>query len=266
MTYQVKGSGPPYFDGKNYQMWQERMGSFLRGKGQLLWDVTVDITYDIPANFLAPGSRDLFDANNKAVDFLYRALCEHEFNHVYGEKLACKTWEKLSVAHGGNNQVKERLLASYRREYENFTQLPGESIDVMFQRFTYIVNNIWANVTVLPYDDHDRAIKLLHCLDLTVWSAKVEAIMQSPNYETLTLDELFSKVTSSEVDRGLRGKTESPSDHHTLTLVSGHGARTNANSSPQLSLSCLMSMADEEFEVLTEEDLTLLSRRFTHLH
>jgi hypothetical protein len=59
-------------------------------------------------------------------------------------------------------QVQARLFATYRTEYENFTHLPGESIDAMFQRFTVIVNNMRANVVVLPYDYHDRAIKLLH--------------------------------------------------------------------------------------------------------
>jgi hypothetical protein len=55
-------------------------------------------------------------------------------------------------------------------EYENFTHLPGESIDALFQRFTVVVNNMRANVDVLPYDDHDRAVKLLHSLDRTVWA------------------------------------------------------------------------------------------------
>jgi hypothetical protein len=31
-----------------------------------------------------------------------------------------------------------------------------------------IVNNMRANVVVLSYDDHDRAIKLLHSLDRTI--------------------------------------------------------------------------------------------------
>jgi hypothetical protein len=48
----------------------------------------------------------------------------------------------------------------------------------MFQRFTVIVNNMRANVVMLPYDDHDRAIKLLHSLDRTVWSEKVKAILR----------------------------------------------------------------------------------------
>jgi hypothetical protein len=45
MAYQEWGSGPPHFDGKNYQMWSKRMAAFLCGKGQILWDVTVDIGY-----------------------------------------------------------------------------------------------------------------------------------------------------------------------------------------------------------------------------
>jgi hypothetical protein len=45
MAYQERGSGPPHFDGKNYQMWSKRIVAFLRGKGQILWDVTVDTGY-----------------------------------------------------------------------------------------------------------------------------------------------------------------------------------------------------------------------------
>jgi hypothetical protein len=168
--------------------------------------------------FLAPGSREMFDANNKAVDYLYRSLCESEFERVQTEDLACKIWEQ--DAHVGNAQVQARLFVTYRREYENFIHLPGESIDAMFQRFTVIVNNMRANVVVLPYDDHDRAIKLLHSLDRTVWSGKVEAILESEKYETLTVDELFSKLKSSEVDRGVRAKIENPTDPHSLALVS----------------------------------------------
>jgi hypothetical protein len=100
----------------------------------------------------------------------------------------------LKNAHAENTQVQARLFATYQREYENFTHLPSESIDAMFQCFTVIVNNMRANVAVLPYDDHDRAVKLLHSLDRTVWSGKVEAILESEKYETLTVDELFSKL------------------------------------------------------------------------
>jgi hypothetical protein len=131
----------------------------------------------------------------------------------------------------------------------------------MFQRFTMIVNNMRANVVMLPYDDHDRAIKLLHSVDRIVWSEKAEAILESKKYETLMVDELFSKLKSSEVDREVRAKIENPTNLRSLALVSRSRTKTNM-CSRHFSLSCLLSMPDEEFDVLDEEDLTLLSRRF----
>jgi hypothetical protein len=77
------------------------------------------------------------------------------------------------------------MYATYQREYEKFTNLPGESIDALFQRFTVVVKNMIANVVVLLYDDHDRAVKLLHLLDRTIWDGKVEAILESEKYDTL---------------------------------------------------------------------------------
>jgi hypothetical protein len=102
MAYQERGSGPPHFDGKNYQMWSKRMVAFLRRKGRILWDVMVDTGYVKPMNFLALELRDMFDVNNKAVDYLFRALCQPEFNRVHTESLACRIWSVLREAHVGN--------------------------------------------------------------------------------------------------------------------------------------------------------------------
>jgi hypothetical protein len=214
------------------------MGAFLRGKGQILWDVTVDTCYVQPMDFLNPGSRDRFDANNKAVDYLFRALCQPEFDWVHTEHLACRIWTVLKEAHDGNAQVQAQMYTTYRREYENFTHLPGESIDALFQRFTVVVNNMRANVDVLPYDDHDREVKLLHSLDRTIWGGKFEAIVESEKYDTLTVNELFSKLKSAEVDRGMTAKLEGLTDSHSLALVGGSKGKANTNHPPGCSL-CL---------------------------
>jgi hypothetical protein len=102
----------------------------------------------------------MFDANNKAVDYLFRGLCQPEFDRV---PTISSCWECPGQA---------RMYVTYRREYKNFTHLSGESIDALFQKFTVIVNNMRANVDVLLYDDHDRAVKLLHSLDRTIWGGK----------------------------------------------------------------------------------------------
>jgi hypothetical protein len=173
----------------------------------------------------------------------------------------------LKEAHVGNAQVQARMYATCRREYENFTHLPGESIDALFQRFTVGVNNMRANVDMLPYDDHDRAIKLLHSLDCTIWGGKFEAIVESEKYDTLTVNELFSKLKSAEVDRGMTAKLVGPTDSHSLALVGGSKEKANTNPSTRMfSLSSLMFMPDEEFDMLGEDELALLTRRFERLH
>jgi hypothetical protein len=76
----------------------------------------------------------------------------------------------------------------------------------MFQRFTMVLNNMRANVTMLSYNDHDKAMQLLYFLYHTVWGAKDEPILELGTYETLTADELFSKLKLTEVDRGVMAK------------------------------------------------------------
>jgi hypothetical protein len=187
MAYQERGSGPSHFDGKNYQ---------------IIWYVTVDASYVQPMNFLVLGSRDMFDANNKEVNYLFRALCQLEFDQVHTESLACRIWSVLREANVGNARVQARMYATYQREYENFSHLPSESIEALHQRLTIVVNNMRANVDMLPYDDHDRGVKLVHLLDHTVWGGMFEAIVESEKYGTLTVNELFSKLESDEVDQG----------------------------------------------------------------
>ena len=80
------------------------------------------------------------------------------------------------------------------------------------------------------------------------------------------VDELFSKLKSSEVDRGLRDKGKEPTDSYSLALVSGRDDTARANlPTRQFVLSALVSLPDEEFDVLSEEDLALLTRRFERL-
>jgi hypothetical protein len=91
--------------------------------------------------------------------------------------------------------------------------------------------------------------------------------VESEKYDTLTVNKLFSKLKSSKVDRGMTAKVEGPTDSHSLALIGGSKGKTNANPSTRMfSLSSLMSMPDEEFDVLGEDELVLLTRRFERQH
>jgi hypothetical protein len=236
------GFGSSTLDGKNYQMWSKRMAAFLRGKGPILWDVTVDTGYVQLMKFLAPGSGTRSTPTTRRSTTCF-VLCQPEFDRVHAENLACRIWMVLKEAHVRNAYVQARMYETYRREYVNFTHLPGESIDALFQRFTAVVNNMRANVDVFPYDDHDRAVKLLHSSDRTVWGGKFEAIVEFEKYETLMENELFSKLKLAEVHRGMTAKIEGPTVSHSLALIGGSKRKCNDNpSTGMFSLSSLMSL------------------------
>jgi hypothetical protein len=104
-------------------------------------------------------------------------------------------------------------------------------------------------------------------LDRTIWVRKFEAIVESEKYDTLTVNELFSKLKSAEVDRGMTAKLEGLTDSHSLALVGGLKGKANTNLSTRMfSLFSWMSKPDEEFDVLGEDELALLTRRFERLH
>jgi hypothetical protein len=119
---------------------------------------------------------------------------------------------------------------------------------------------------VLLYNDHDKAVKLLHSLDHTVWGGKFKAIVESEKYDTLTVNELFSKLKSADVDRSMTTKIEGPTDSHSLALIGGSKGKSNAKPSIRMfSLSSLMSLPDEEFDVLEEDELVLLTKHFERM-
>jgi hypothetical protein len=65
----------------------------------------------------------------------------------------------------------------------------------------------------------------------------------------------------------MTAKIEGPTDSHSLALIGGSKGKANANPSTRMfSLSSLMSMQDEEFDVLGEDELALLTRQFERLH
>jgi hypothetical protein len=81
------------------------------------------------------------------------------------------------------------------------------------------------------------------------------------------VNELFSKHKSAKVDRGMTAKLKGLTDSHSLSLIGGSKGKANTNPSTRMfSLSSLMSMPDEEFDVLGEDELALLTRQFERLH
>jgi len=96
---------------------------------------------------------------------------------------------------------------------------------------------------------------------------KVSAILESANYETLTEDELYSKLKSIENDHQTRAKLDNPSAQ-TMALVTGTGSSSSLTntSQPLFALSSLASVSEEQLEVLGDDELALVINRFSRFH
>ncbi|WVZ70432.1 hypothetical protein U9M48_019103 [Paspalum notatum var. saurae] len=164
------------------------MEAFLVSQSQNIWDATQSTTFVVlpAAERTMPEIVAQYEANAKAVNFLFSGLGPMDYERVSHLKTAREIWSLLSAHHEGTATIKARLVETYRREYENFIQKPGESVDDLFGRFQSIINKLRVNSAPaeLPYTDHQQ---LSNC-----W------------YDTIGVVALYSKLKATEVDYKMR--------------------------------------------------------------
>ena len=86
----------------------------------------------------------------------------------------------------------------YKKDYMRFEMKPGESLNVFFGRFNKILSNL--RVVDVTFADAENAHQLLGALDMLIWEMKVTSIRESAVMSTLTLDMLYSKLKTHELD------------------------------------------------------------------
>ena len=136
---------PPIFDGTDYDYWKVRMRAYLLSLGSEVWEICMDPDYVNLAVRTTELQVRRHEVNSKVYNALITCLTRPEFDRVSNLLTAREIWARLANFHEGTNHVKSRLYETHRREYENFTQLPGESIDTIFSRFQSIVNKVRMN-------------------------------------------------------------------------------------------------------------------------
>ena len=127
------------------------MSAYLQGVDSNIWEIRENEGYRVLAACVDQLQITQHNANSRARSILFSSLSLPEFERVSNLTTAREIWQTLVRYHEGNPQIKSRLFDTYRREYENFVQLAGESVDGMFTRFQSIVNKMHANRANLPW-------------------------------------------------------------------------------------------------------------------
>lgn len=129
----------------------------------------------------------------------------------------------------------------------------------MFSRFQSIMNEMHTNKEQLPYNDHERALKLLLAQDWRVLEVKGLATIVSPNYDTLTVDELFSNLKSTKIDYYTHAKIENPGAPTTMALATGCGPSNPSLTLFVFPLCCLLQRRRLSFLGMSSWCLLLVS-------
>ncbi|XP_015944949.1 uncharacterized protein LOC107470090 [Arachis duranensis] len=80
--------------------------------------------------------------NARAINMLNCAISFEEYRKVLRCKTTKQIWNKLQVTHEGTTQVKQTRIDMLYKEYEMSSIKEGESIDDMFERFSFIINGL----------------------------------------------------------------------------------------------------------------------------
>ena len=199
-------SRPPWFDGKNYPIWRDRMEIFLTSTDLALWSIIVDgeepfykvedgVKVPIGIKDFTPEDKKRFELYAKAKNTLHCAINSKDLAKMSRCKTAKEMWDKLEFIHVGTSQVKQSKIDQHVHEYELFQMKQGEGIEEMFERFSTIINNL--DALGKSYNEGDIVRKVLKSLT-PEWESKVNAIQEAHDTNKMTVDQLRGNLITYE--------------------------------------------------------------------
>jgi hypothetical protein len=217
------------------------------------------------------GELQRYKNNYKTLNIITTALAMNVYDMVAHLETAHDVWLKLCNTYEDSSEIKSSCRDTYKRQYQTFSQKPGESLDDCFTRFESIVSSL-CSCGPFAYSDNECAKQLLYALDDSVWGMKIIALEESADFVTLDTEKLFSKLKSLELSRKVHPNYDASFSSKVLitgACVGSHVANpTNATTSSALefALSSSCAASDEQYESISDDEITLLARKFSALH
>jgi hypothetical protein len=260
------------FNGEDFSYWKNRTRNYHLSQGRTIWEIVQEV-YVIAdtLDHATQGELQRYENNYKTLNLIATALDRNVYDRVAHLETAHDVWLKLCKTYVGSSEIKSSRRDTYNRQYQTFSQKPGESLDDCFSRFESIVSSL-RSCGPLAYSDNERVKQLLYALDDSVWGMKITALEESANFTTLDTEKLFSKLRSHELSRKGRPNHDASLTSKafvTSTCVGGHVANptnTTDSSALEFALSSLCRASDEQYESIPDDKIALLVMKFRVLH
>jgi hypothetical protein len=144
---------------------------------------------------MTQGELQRYENKYKTLNLITTALGRNVYDRVAHLEMAHNVWLKSCNTYDGSSEIKYSHRDIYNRQYQTFSQKPGESLDDCFARFKSIVSSL-RSCGRLAYFDNEHAKQLLYALDDSIWGIKITALEESADFATLDTEKLFSKLKS----------------------------------------------------------------------
>jgi hypothetical protein len=238
------------FNDEDFSYWKNRTRNYLVSQGCAIWEI-IQEAYVIPAMLdnTTQGELQRYENNYKALNLITIVLGRNVYDRVAHLETAHDVWLKLCNTYEGSSEIKSSRKDTYNRQYQTFTQKPGESLDDCFAHFESIVSRL-RSCSPLAYSDNEHTKQLFSTIDDSVWGMKISALEESADFATLDTEKLFSKLKSHELSRkghpnhdvSLTSKT-----FVTSTRIGGHDANPT-NTIVSSALEFALSSLNEQYE------------------
>ncbi|XP_063947601.1 uncharacterized protein LOC135152054 [Daucus carota subsp. sativus] len=145
-------------------------------------------------------------------------------NRVIGCKTAKEIWDALEIRCQGTKGIKNNRRTILTQEYEHFDSKAGESLTDLYDRFVKLLNDL--SLVDKEYDLEDSNLKFLLALP-EKWDLKVTTIRDNHNLEEMSLDDIFGRLKTYEVEMEQRSKRHGGKPKSVALKVQGEAAVKN---------------------------------------
>jgi hypothetical protein len=118
------------FNGEDFGYWKNRTRNYLLSQGRTIWEI-VQEAYVIPDTLDHATQSELqrYKNNYKSLNLITTALGRNVYDRVAHLETAHDVWLKLCNTYEGSSEIKSSRRDTYNRQYQTFSQKPGESLD-----------------------------------------------------------------------------------------------------------------------------------------
>jgi hypothetical protein len=188
---------PPYFDGEDYCMWNDKMRHHLTSLHASIWDI-VEFGAHVPKvgdeGYDSDKVAQIRHFNSQATTILLDSLCLEEYNKVRGLKSAKEIWDVLKTAHEGDEVTKITKRETIKGELGRFVLNKGDEPQAMYNRLKTLVDQV-RDLGSTKWDDHEMVKVILRSLVFRN-PTEVQLIRGDPRYKQMSLEDVIGKFVS----------------------------------------------------------------------